>query len=313
MDGLNKHLVKEINKKRFDELNITQWQEAGITGKGVKIAVIGEGEKSHHSGSWLLGTVTTGAEIITLDTTGKDSMTWGDALEYCLNNDVDIVCVSYTVYGFSKKAIEISQKLHDKNVILLDSSGNEGVRMKYHPITLPTWYATGAYGLDGRMGYSNYGERLICLGYSNYMNKNRYGDYVPISHTSGTPQVICGMIAMLKQINPNLTIKQFEKFVEDNAIRISSEAWNEEEGWGLMKLPDISSINLEDYVYNKGEGDVKMEFKDVEKSKWSYQNIKKVTDMGIMKGYPDGTFNPTGQVTREELATVIVNLLSKIK
>lgn len=313
MTGLNSHLLKKINKKRFDELNITQWQEAGITGNGVKIAVIGEGEKSHHSGSWLLGTVATGAEIITLDTTGSDSMKWEDSLQYCLENDIEIICVSYSIYSFSKKAIEISKQLYDKNVIMINASGNEGIRMKYYPNILNSWYATGAYGLDGKMGYSNYGERLLCLGYSNYMNKNKDGDYIPISHTSGTPQVICGMIAMLKQINPNLTIDKFEKFVEDNAIRISTEGWNEEEGWGLMKLPDISSINLEDYVYNKGEGDVEMEFKDVEKSKWSYQNIKKVTDLGIMNGYPDGTFNPTGQVTREELATVIVNLLKEVK
>lgn len=303
MTGLNSHLLKKINNKRFDELNITQWQETGITGKGVKIAVIGEGEKSHHSGSWLLSTVATGAEIITLDTTGSDSMKWEDSLRYCLENDIDIICVSYSIYSFSKKAIELSKTLYDKNVVMINASGNEGIRMKYYPNILSTWYATGAYGLDGKMGYSNYGERLICLGYSNYMNKNKYGDYVPISHTSGTPQVICGMIAMLKQINPNLTIKQFEKFIEDNAIRISTEEWNEKEGWGLMKLPDLE----------KYKGDVNMNFIDVDKSRWSYENIKKVTDLGIMNGYPDGTFKPSGQVTREELATVIVNLLNKIK
>lgn len=301
MTGLNKHLLKKINKKRFDELNITQWQERGITGKGVKVAVIGEHEKAHHAGSWLLGTVATRAEVITLDTTGANSMKWEDSLQYCLENDIDIICVSYSIYSFSKKAIEISKQLYDKNVIMINASGNEGIRMKYYPNILNSWYATGAYGLDGKMGYSNYGERLLCLGYSNYMNKNKDGDYIPISHTSGTPQVICGMIAMLKQINPNLTIKQFEKFVEDNAIRISTEGWNKEEGWGLLKLPDLE----------KCKGDVEMEFKDVDKNRWSYKNIKKVTDLGIMNGYPNGTFDPTRKVSREELATVVANLLRK--
>lgn len=58
----------------------------------------------------------------------------------------------------------------------------------------------------------------------------------------------------------------------------------------------IKSYNLEDED---------MSFKDVAPERWSAASIKRVTDMGIMGGYEDGTFRPGGNLTREELASVM--------
>lgn len=53
-------------------------------------------------------------------------------------------------------------------------------------------------------------------------------------------------------------------------------------------------------------------FPDVEIKRWSYPAIKKVYDVGIMKGDENG-FRPQDQVTREELAQVIANLLKYLE
>lgn len=297
MVGMNEHLLK-INKKRFDELNITKWQNEGITGKGVKIAVIGESKNSHHAGSWLISQVATGAKIITLDTTMNKDFKWDDALQYCLDEGIDIVCVSYQIYSVSEKFKELSQKLYDKNVILLCASHNDGREIRDYPVTLGSWYATGAYDGKGVAYYSNYGDRLLCLGYTDYANKNYKGDYIPISHTSGTPQVIAGMIALLKELRPNLTIAEFEEFIKDNSMRISTSGWNKFEGWGLMKLPEEIS--------RKGDN---VSFKDVDKTRWSKEDIDLVNKCKVMKGYKDGTFRPKENITREEVASVAANLI----
>lgn len=42
--------------------------------------------------------------------------------------------------------------------------------------------------------------------------------------------------------------------------------------------------------------------------RWSEANIKRAIQLGIMQGYPDGSFKPAKNVTREELATALVNL-----
>lgn len=50
-------------------------------------------------------------------------------------------------------------------------------------------------------------------------------------------------------------------------------------------------------------------FKDVDKNRWSAKVIKKVADLGVITGYPDGTFQPGKPITREEVAAVVAKLL----
>lgn len=50
-------------------------------------------------------------------------------------------------------------------------------------------------------------------------------------------------------------------------------------------------------------------FKDVEKDRWSAKSIERLNKLGLIGGYPDGTFKPTKALTREEFAYVIDQLL----
>lgn len=47
-------------------------------------------------------------------------------------------------------------------------------------------------------------------------------------------------------------------------------------------------------------------FPDVPTSYWAYKEIGKLVELGIVKGYPDGTFKPENSVTRAEFATMVV-------
>lgn len=66
-------------------------------------------------------------------------------------------------------------------------------------------------------------------------------------------------------------------------------------------------------TYKKEETKVqKTKFKDENKmSPWAVDAIKKVSDAGIMNGDGNGKFRPKDNVTREEIAVVIANLLDK--
>lgn len=44
---------------------------------------------------------------------------------------------------------------------------------------------------------------------------------------------------------------------------------------------------------------------EVSSSHWAYENIAAVVNAGLMKGYPDGTFQPDQRMTRAEIATVV--------
>jgi S1-C subfamily serine protease len=42
---------------------------------------------------------------------------------------------------------------------------------------------------------------------------------------------------------------------------------------------------------------------------WSYPDIQRVAKAGLMTGYPDGTFKPQQNITREEMASILSRLL----
>jgi hypothetical protein len=54
-------------------------------------------------------------------------------------------------------------------------------------------------------------------------------------------------------------------------------------------------------------------FTDVVKGKWYYHVIQIAAGQGLLKGYPDGTFRPSGQITREEAAVIMGRALKWTK
>jgi len=46
-------------------------------------------------------------------------------------------------------------------------------------------------------------------------------------------------------------------------------------------------------------------FSDVDKTCWSASQIQYLKDLGIVRGYPDGTFHPTQTVPRAELIVML--------
>lgn len=64
----------------------------------------------------------------------------------------------------------------------------------------------------------------------------------------------------------------------------------------------------------KGLGEYKparATFKDVAPSRWSYGFVEAAARAGYILGYPDGTFGPARNITREELAVLGVRVLGK--
>ncbi len=51
-------------------------------------------------------------------------------------------------------------------------------------------------------------------------------------------------------------------------------------------------------------------FNDVPADYWAGPEIARLTALGVLTGYPDGTFKPNGSLNRAELATILVRLKS---
>jgi hypothetical protein len=74
-----------------------------------------------------------------------------------------------------------------------------------------------------------------------------------------------------------------------------------------LKCPFIEYV-----IENKEESTMGKAFKDVEDSRWSAKHIEAAKELGLISGNKDGTFNPTGTLTREQAAVLIVELYEKI-
>ena len=71
-----------------------------------------------------------------------------------------------------------------------------------------------------------------------------------------------------------------------------------------FKHKDITYLP-EDVSNNEG-------YLDVEPDRWSYHDIMRITELGLMGGYPDGTFKPTEPVTREQMAALMNRTINYI-
>jgi hypothetical protein len=54
-----------------------------------------------------------------------------------------------------------------------------------------------------------------------------------------------------------------------------------------------------------------MNFVDVPEGHWAYRDIAKAVEKEILLGYPDGTFRPSNDLTRAEVAAIIYRLLKE--
>ncbi|KOY83416.1 S-layer homology domain-containing protein [Lysinibacillus macroides] len=61
--------------------------------------------------------------------------------------------------------------------------------------------------------------------------------------------------------------------------------------------------------FNPVTAEASTTFKDVKSSHWAYGDISKVAQKGYLKGYEDGTFRPSNQVTRSEFAAILSRIL----
>ncbi|BEP30370.1 S-layer homology domain-containing protein [Helicovermis profundi] len=57
------------------------------------------------------------------------------------------------------------------------------------------------------------------------------------------------------------------------------------------------------------ESNKEIDFKDVKKGKWYYENVKTAYEFGLMKGVSETNFNPEGGITTEEVLTVLSRIM----
>lgn len=252
---MNEHLLKG-NEEIYRKLNIPIWHAANVTGKRVKVAILGyggtlehkkpyltnvnepaNGTGSYHDGDELIHAAAPNAQIYSINVM-KKGWSWKEALQWILENSIDIVCCSLRKSTWDDELRELSRKAWEKGVVMIDSSDNEGKEIDAYPALDPHWFVVGAYnGTNGKEGYSSYGSKLDCLMYTGLAVEAKEGYYIPITHTSGATQLVAGMAALLKEY-ANVTPDGFREFMKENSVDLGEEGRDNRTGYGLFILPE---------------------------------------------------------------------------
>lgn len=237
----------------------------------------------------------------------------------------NICLVNASFGGVNNKPLnEAILKAQKHGATFICSAGNSGDKGTSPYARSGVWISVGAVSLTNQnevklATYSSIDEHVDFVQFGGlYVNDIKNKDRVMYcTGTSFSSPLLLGMLALVQQFflektNKTLNQEQIYRFIIDNSIDLGEKGKDDMFGHGLFILPNPEDIIIKDYVNvsDNNIGDDIMDFKDVDKNRWSAKNIDLVSDLGLMNGYPDGTFKPAQPVTREEIATVLANLVN---
>lgn len=78
---------------------------------------------------------------------------------------------------------------------------------------------------------------------------------------------------------------------------------------GKITRAEFATIASRFFEYKDSEGN--NPFNDVDENSWYYQYILAASQMGLINGYPDGTFQPNNYITRAEAVTIVNRTLDR--
>jgi hypothetical protein len=273
--------------------------------------------------------------IKVMDETGSGS-TYNIAkgIDYAVEQQVDVINLS--VGGpeedpFIREAVKRAVR---KGIPVVAAAGNDGGSARYStPANVKEAITVGAVQRDRkRLPESNYGPEvdLVAPGeqvLSTYWRK--VTDYAYMTGTSAATPFVSGVVALMKAVNPDLTVEAIEKYLTRNTEplgTIDGTGRNDQYGYGLLRsdkvlqkvlehvdtgvptYPDPLEPGSPDSPPADDARDVPV-FPDVPATHWASVSIAHVVSQGWFGGFPDGTFKPGETMRRAQAAAVFTKIL----
>lgn len=246
------------NQRIFERCNILQWQNAGYTGKGVKIGVLDlsndlyQRQKSdshiHHifpdEGSAygghvapcvdIIRQIAPDAEIYVLNNSSKNA-------KWLLDNNMDIVSVSAVGFAYDNAVAELYKQ---SDTVLFAASGNAAKLTEAYPASYE-WAITVAAieaTTDKYYRSSSANAKMDCCGYTYVNVLTDKGAPFAFNGTSCAAPWVAGMYALVRQKVGKQNYLAAREFIRANCLDYLEPGWDERTGCGLFVLPDVSGM-----------------------------------------------------------------------
>ncbi|WP_019594420.1 S8 family serine peptidase [Thioalkalivibrio sp. ALM2T] len=164
----------------------------------------------------------------------------------------DIINLSLGGGGYSAEADDLFREVRELGILVVASSGNDGVGTVGYPAAYESVLAAGATDRDGeRTWYSNYGPRLDLVAPGGVLQFDRRddgilstwvkdtaggleSDYEFLQGTSMSTAVVSGVLALGHALNPGLSPGLLLELLESGELTrdLGPAGWDLETGWG---------------------------------------------------------------------------------
>lgn len=194
--------------------------------------------------------------IKVLDSQGSGSYTnIISGLQWCLDNGMQVVNMSFGGSSFSQALSDICDKLNNAGILLVAAAGNSGGSSGQdtigYPAKFPSVMAIAATDSnDARASFSSVGPELsVAAPGVNVPSTVPTGScklcdtsgYKQLSGTSmSTPHVV-GTTALIMKANPNMTNTDIRKAIENTAIDLGNQGHDDLYGWG--RIDALNAVN----------------------------------------------------------------------
>ncbi|MCL5410906.1 MAG: S8 family serine peptidase [Patescibacteria group bacterium] len=182
------------------------------------------------------------SKILPIRITGLDGYTTysaiGSAISYAADHGASVVSVSFggpspsvTLQGAVDYAVS-------KKVVVVAAAGNNGSEVANYPAS-----SNGVISVSALEPASSFSSLAGYSSYSNYIDVSSAGclyttanggGYRDFCGTSNATPVVTGLVALIKSINPNLTVQQVTDYVTQNANDLGDLGWDKYYGWGRI-------------------------------------------------------------------------------
>lgn len=131
--------------------------------------------------------------------------------------------------------------------------------------------------------------------------------------------VLCAIFLMSSQVNAATVIdvktdywaaKEIAACIRDGIIKIYSDSSFRPEA--MVKRAEFNSMLLRALGHKPTEIEDNNNFKDLNHNHWAYSDIMKSQQIGLIYGYPDGTFKPEKLITKTEVASILSHITKDV-
>ncbi|OAB47378.1 S-layer homology domain-containing protein [Paenibacillus antarcticus] len=197
---------------------------------------------------------------------------------------------------------EVEQRAKTEKIVR-EKAGNNNINVIGRPMTIETNLQSQKVTLVLPLGEVKLSKE----------NLNNLGIF--IEHSDGERELVKGEVIAYDasgKLGIRFTVNKFSTFTIVQMQGSQHKAYIKGYPNGTfgpnLKITRAEMAAIITRVFDKEEQQHSLSYMDVKASHWAKGSIDQVTRMGIMKGYPNGSFKPEQTISRAEMANIAFNL-----